>query len=108
MIYETIRTIYHFYYPEINPDETKPGLQQMMEAIESKDKETLALLRDLKLKYESYQFVKQDIELRSKVKDIWTMQLKRTKNDLQECILNYNNWALNHVMAVIQPEDLLL
>jgi hypothetical protein len=108
MIYETIRTIYHFYYPDINPVEMKPGLQEMLEAIAYKDMETMALLRELKLKYESYQFVKQDIELRSKVKDIWTMQVKRTKNDLHECILKYNNRAISHTMAVIQPEDMLM
>jgi hypothetical protein len=107
MIYETINKIYQRYEPDVNIPDSKAGISHMLAKIENSDPKTAKLLRELKLSFESYQFVKQDIELRSKVKDIWIMQVERTKSEMLKCLLNFNNQAVSHKSEPLNSDDWL-
>jgi hypothetical protein len=107
MIYETINKIFQFNYPNESLSESKTEISQMLKMIENADPQIARLLVNLRRCYESYHFVKQDIELRSKVKDIWIIQVERTKSELQNCIIKYNELAHSHQTDPLNQEDWL-
>jgi hypothetical protein len=107
MIYEIARRVFHLYYQNEIADGSNKDFKQMLEAIERKDKYAADLLRDVKLKFDSYQFVKQDIELRSKVKEIWIMHVERTYNELNISMENFNLWSAKHQLAPFTHDNII-
>lgn len=105
MIYKAINNIFQHYVHDEHLTDSKTEISQMLAIIENKDPQTAKLLRELKLSFESYQFVKQDIELRSKVKDIWIMQVERTKSEILKCLNNYNNLAISLKSEPLNIDD---
>ncbi len=83
------------------------SLNHLIEAIRLSDAELAKNLAEVKHKLEAYQFVKQDIELRSKVKEIWTFQIERTKKELLQATETYNLAAKQKSLFEVEAEDLL-
>lgn len=56
------------------------------ESLETSDKQVAEALSKLKLAEETLDFVRRDMELRTKLRDIWLMQCKQSEAELWRCI----------------------
>ncbi len=60
-------------------------LNKIPEALAPFDKEVAEALSRLKLAEETHAFVKHDMELRTKLRDVWHMQCEQTAAELEQC-----------------------
>jgi hypothetical protein len=69
----------------VQPDDK--SISELLQLIAEKNESLAKKLMNFKNAYEAYHFIQSDHELRSKVKDIWEIQLHRTKRDMDETAL---------------------
>lgn len=56
------------------------------EALKTSNKQAAEALSKLKLAEEALDFVRRDMELRTKLRDIWQMQCEQSEAELMQCI----------------------
>lgn len=81
MIYQICISILDQIEKEHEYTFSEKDISEIIEKIRENDSEIADILFDLKSKNEIHQFVNQDGEMRSKLKDLWQMQSDRTRQD---------------------------
>jgi hypothetical protein len=81
MIYQICITILDQIEKEHQSEFIEKDISGIIEKIRDYDSEIADVLFDLKSKNDIHQFVNQDGEMRSKLKDLWQLQSDRTRQD---------------------------
>jgi hypothetical protein len=101
-----IPKILHSLLEQLHLPVTESGTAQALSLIKDKNPELGILLQSLIQADESHRFIRNDYELRHKLKDIWTFQCNRTKSELENYMQLLADYCQNNDLKLPEEESI--
>lgn len=85
-------------------NEAKTGFREILEQISKADSVLYEHFLRFVNAYQAWIFIKQDIELRSKVKDIWQMQCDRSRSESIDSLEHLKTYCSSKELHISWPD----